>query len=102
MQHKASRCRVCNHSDTVHRTSHCANAYGHLGWNKTDAMRVSPPGEIMKARYLPLVPALLALNGCVIEGRHSGPVQYSSESVEMDDSESVRVEMRMGAGDLRV
>ena len=56
----------------------------------------------MKARYLLLVPALLALNGCVIEGSHGGPVQYSSENVEMDDSESVRVEMRMGAGDLRV
>jgi len=53
----------------------------------------------MKARYLLLVPPLLALNGCVIEGRHAGPVQYSSENVEMDDSESVRVEMRMGAGD---
>lgn len=53
-------------------------------------------------KYLLLVPALLALTGCVIEGRHAGPVQYSSESVEMDDSEMVRVNLRMGAGDLRV
>ena len=56
----------------------------------------------MKARYLLLVPALLALTGCVIEGSHAGPVQYSSENVEMDDSEAVRVNLRMGAGDLRV
>lgn len=56
----------------------------------------------MKARHLLLVPVLLALAGCVIEGSHAGPVQYSSESVEMDDSEVVRVNLRMGAGDLRV
>ena len=56
----------------------------------------------MKASYLLLGPALLALNGCVIEGSRSGPVQYSSDSVEMDDSEAVRVDLRMGAGDLRV
>jgi hypothetical protein len=56
----------------------------------------------MKARYLLLGPALLALTGCVIESSHAGPVQYSSESVEMDDSEVVRVNLHMGAGDLRV
>jgi hypothetical protein len=56
----------------------------------------------MKARYLLFTPALLALNGCVIEGSHGGPVQYSAENVEMDDSDSVHVEMRMAAGDLRV
>ena len=56
----------------------------------------------MKSSYLLLGPALLALTGCVIEGSHNGPVQYSSESVEMDDSEGMRVDLRMGAGDLRV
>ena len=56
----------------------------------------------MKARYLLLVPAVVALTGCVIDTRHGGAVQYSSESVEMDDSEVVRVDLRMGAGDLRV
>jgi N-terminal domain of toast_rack, DUF2154 len=56
----------------------------------------------MKARYLLLAPALLSLTGCVIEGSHGGTVQYSSESVEVDDSEVVRVELRMGAGDLRI
>ena len=56
----------------------------------------------MKARYLLLVPGLLALTGCVIDTRRAGPVQYSSESVELDDSEVVRVNLRMGAGDLRI
>ena len=56
----------------------------------------------MNARYLLPVPALLALTACVIDTRGTESVQYSSESVEMDDSELVRVELHMGAGDLRV
>jgi hypothetical protein len=56
----------------------------------------------MKSKYLPLAPALLLLTGCVIDTSHGGAVQYSSESVEMDDSEVVRVDLRMGAGELRV
>jgi hypothetical protein len=55
----------------------------------------------MKASYL-LVPALLSLTGCVINESHSGPTQYSSENVDLDDSELVRVDLNMGAGDLRV
>ena len=55
----------------------------------------------MKASYL-LVPALLSLTGCVIDTNHNGPTQYSSENVELDDSELVRVDLNMGAGDLRV
>ena len=55
----------------------------------------------MKPSYLMLLPAL-ALTGCVIQTNRAGPVQYSSESVEMDDSELVRVDLHMGAGDLRV
>ncbi len=57
----------------------------------------------MKARYLPLVPALLTLSGCGIDvGRNGSAVQYSSESVEMDNSEVVRLVLKMGAGDLRI
>ena len=56
----------------------------------------------MKARYLLLAPALLSLTGCVIDTHRGGSVQYSSESVEMDDSEGVRVDLRMVAGDLRI
>jgi hypothetical protein len=56
----------------------------------------------MKVRYLPAITAVLALTGCVVHPSHSGPVQYASESVDLDNSEQVRVDLRMGAGDLRV
>ena len=57
----------------------------------------------MKARYLLLVAALLALTGCVIDvGGNGSAMQYSSESVEMDDSQVVRVDLKIGAGDLRI
>jgi hypothetical protein len=56
----------------------------------------------MQARYLLLMPSLLALTGCVIETGHSSAVQYSSESVEMDTSEAVHVDLKIGAGDLRI
>src|SRR3954447_3657802 len=62
---------------------------------------VSCPGEAMKASYM-LIPALLSLTGCVIEGNHGGATQYSSDNVEMDDSELVRLDLNMGAGDLRI
>ena len=56
----------------------------------------------MRSGYLLLLPALLALTGCVIETNRGGLVQYSSESVDLDDSEVVRLDLRMGAGELRV
>ncbi len=56
----------------------------------------------MKARYLPPLAALLGLSACVVDKSSFGPVEYSSESVDLDNSEEVRVELRMGAGDLRV
>ncbi len=56
----------------------------------------------MKSVYLLLAPALLGLGGCVIDARHLGPLEYSTESVEADDSDLVRVDLNMGAGDLRV
>jgi hypothetical protein len=66
----------------------------------------------MIARNLPpltaLLPALLSftgcvvLTGCVIDHNRTSAVEYSSESVELDQSEVVRVDLEMGAGDLRV
>src|ERR1039457_4107363 len=59
--------------------------------------------NLMRARYLLVGPALLALTGCVVDvGHNESALQYSSESVEMDDSEVVRVELKIGAGDLRI
>jgi hypothetical protein len=63
-------------------------------------------GEYMNARshvrYLPPLAALFTFAGCVIDNHRSGPLEYSSQSVELDNSEEVRVDLRMGAGDLRV
>lgn len=48
--------------------------------------------------------AVLALAGCDAERRHesSGPLQHDTQSIELDKAEMVRVEMRMGAGELKV
>jgi len=54
------------------------------------------------AHPLDLPLAALALTGCVVDASHSGPLQYASENVELDNSEEVRIDLRMGAGDLRV
>ena len=47
-----------------------------------------------------LVAAAIALSGCVMEP--TGPVRHESRSIERDTVERARVELRMGAGDLRV
>jgi hypothetical protein len=54
----------------------------------------------MNARYL-LPIALAGVTGCAFHTA-SGPVQYASESVDLDDAAQVRVELNMGAGELRV
>jgi N-terminal domain of toast_rack, DUF2154 len=56
----------------------------------------------MNAKYLPPLAALLSLTGCVIDHTRTGSLEYSSESVEFDNSEQVRVDLVMGAGDLRL
>src|SRR5579862_148110 len=47
-----------------------------------------------------LLAAALCLTGCTIE--RPGPVQHDSQTVDRDNSESVRVNLDMGAGTLRV
>jgi hypothetical protein len=60
----------------------------------------------MNARLFPLLAAVLVLSAglsaCDIHSAHSGPAQYDAQSVEMDASELVHVNLRMGAGDLRL
>ena len=46
--------------------------------------------------------ALLALSGCVVDLGPAGPPQTESKSVDLDKTEMVRAELRMGAGELRV
>jgi hypothetical protein len=54
----------------------------------------------MIARCAPLIAGALCLCGCVIET--AGPTQHDFRSIDMDKSESVRVDLNMGAGNLRV
>ena len=54
----------------------------------------------MFARSAILFGSTLFLSGCIVES--AGPTQHDFRSIEMDSSESLRVNCRMGAGHLRV
>jgi hypothetical protein len=54
----------------------------------------------MNTKYALLLAAALCLTGCVIE--RPGPEQHDSQTIDRDNSESVRVSLDMGAGTLRV
>lgn len=56
----------------------------------------------MNTRCFPLLAAVWCLSACDIHSIHSSPAQYDAQSVEMDASELVHVNLHMGAGDLRV
>lgn len=53
----------------------------------------------MNRRWV-LLAGVLFLGGCRFETR--GPVRYESETIDRDNSERVRVNLEMGAGNLRV
>src|SRR5580704_600932 len=46
--------------------------------------------------------AAVMLCGCEFNSENAGPVEHETKSVELDKSEMVRVEMKMGAGELQV
>ena len=50
----------------------------------------------------PILPLVLAVSatGCVI--RHAGPTQHDFQAIERDDAELVKVNLKMGAGTLRI
>ena len=54
----------------------------------------------MTARGVPVLAGLLCLCGCTIET--SGPPQHDFKTLDLDQAESVRVSLRMGAGELSV
>ena len=54
----------------------------------------------MLARSAILVAGALSMCGCVVET--AGPTQHDFRSIELDKSEMVRVNLKMGAGHLRV
>src|SRR5579863_2484785 len=49
-----------------------------------------------------LAPSLLLLSGCAPDWGPPGPERSETRSVELDNSEEVQAELRMGAGELRV
>jgi len=55
----------------------------------------------MTRSLAPLLGTTFLLSGCVIITR-TGPTQYDSVHIDADRSELVRVDLTMGAGDLRV
>jgi hypothetical protein len=56
----------------------------------------------MKARFVVPAATALWLSGCMIGTVHTGPLQHESRTIDRDASERLRVDMRMGAGELRV
>jgi hypothetical protein len=54
----------------------------------------------MKAMLAALV--ALALSGCEINVERGGPVEHSTQTVELDKSDVVHVDIHMGAGELRL
>lgn len=56
----------------------------------------------MIAKCLPVLGCALLLSGCVINSTATGPTQYDSPSFERDDAKEVRLDLKMGAGDLKV
>jgi hypothetical protein len=56
----------------------------------------------MNARCLILLPAVWCLSGCVIGTTPTGPLQHDTRSIPRDASELASVNVRMGAGELRM
>lgn len=52
------------------------------------------------AGVIPVIAAALCLCGCVVES--TGPTQHDFRTIDMDSSERLTVDLRMGAGNLRV
>jgi hypothetical protein len=53
-------------------------------------------------KYVVVACAAVVLGGCEFNSEQTGPVEHETRSVELDKSEMVRVEMKMGAGELQV
>jgi hypothetical protein len=55
----------------------------------------------MNAKSVVLLAACLCSGGCVVETA-SGPVRHETRTIERDTAETARVDLQMGAGELRV
>jgi hypothetical protein len=74
----------------------------HGSWNgEADCLKrpVCTIDLMIKGRWVLLLAGTLGLTGCVIE--RPGPIQNESQAIDRDASESVRVNLDMGAGTLK-
>jgi hypothetical protein len=56
----------------------------------------------MFPKWAPLIGVLFSLTGCVVVEHHAGPTQHDFRAIDRDSSETVRVHVKMGAGNLRI
>lgn len=54
----------------------------------------------MRAPLVAILP--LFLGGCVLNVAHSGPTEYETKEIERDNSEYVKADLHMGAGELKI
>src|SRR5262249_24803360 len=59
-------------------------------------------GDTMRATWLPLIALTLSLPACLPAPEASGPTQHETKDIELDQAQMVRVNLAMGAGELRV
>jgi len=57
--------------------------------------------EMLKTVLLAAPPVLLLL-GCDVNAHHVGPIEHQAQSVDMGKFENARLELKMGAGELRL
>jgi|SRR6185437_10932855 len=55
----------------------------------------------MRILFAPAIVAVLLCAGCIVT-TNTGPTQYDSRAFERQDAKQLRLELHMGAGDLRV
>lgn len=56
----------------------------------------------MRFKYLPVLSGILLMSGCMVQREPTEPTQYDSRAVERDKSAEVKVNLEMGAGNLKV
>jgi hypothetical protein len=64
--------------------------------------RMIESGTILIMKRALLAVAAVAMAGCDINVEHAGPTEHETKAIELDKSEMVHVELKMGAGELKV
>jgi len=56
----------------------------------------------MNVNWAPLFGSALLLSGCIVSHTEAGPTQYDSPSFERGDAKELKLNLEIGAGDLKV